>query len=80
MYVLQGQINELLSHVKLIEGSKKQSTQNYRIDTDSEEDIKQFLKMEQDGVSQLINIVKCDLQAIKIINEGLQQMLQSNTH
>ncbi|CAH0553376.1 unnamed protein product [Brassicogethes aeneus] len=74
----KGQINELLSHVKMIEGSQKQYSQNYRVDADAQEEIKQFLKMEQNGISQLINIINGDLQSIKIINEGLQQVVTNN--
>ncbi|XP_018565499.1 nucleoporin p54 [Anoplophora glabripennis] len=74
----KGQINELLSHVKMMEGTQKQNNQNYRIDADAQEEIKQFLKMQQNGIAQLINIINNDLQSIKIINEGMKQIVPSN--
>lgn len=72
---LQGQINELLSHVKMIESSAKQTTV-YQVNADSQDEIKQFLKLEQDGISQLINIVDTDLKSLQIITDGLKEMVQ----
>lgn len=61
-----------------MEGTQKQNNQNYRIDADAQEDIKQFLKMQQNGIGQLVNIINNDLQAIKIINEGMKQIVPGN--
>lgn len=61
-----------------MEGTQKQSNQNYRIDADAQEEIKQFLKMQQNGIGQLINIINNDLQSIKIINEGMKQIVPGN--
>ncbi|KAJ8921691.1 hypothetical protein NQ315_010601 [Exocentrus adspersus] len=74
----KGQINELLSHVKMMEGCQKQNNHNYRLDAEAQEEIKQFLKMQQNGIAQLINIINNDLQAIKIMNEGMKQMVPSS--
>ncbi|XP_050305929.1 nucleoporin p54 isoform X2 [Anthonomus grandis grandis] len=71
----KGQINELLSHVKLLETSAKQSG-CYRIDADAQEDIRQFLKMEQSGISQLVNIVNNDIKALQIISDGYKELLE----
>ncbi|XP_030765528.1 nucleoporin p54-like [Sitophilus oryzae] len=70
----KGQINELLSHVKMIENSQKQTEANYRIDADAQDEIKQFLKMEQHGITQLINIINNDMKSLKIITDGLKQL------
>ncbi|KAJ8979279.1 hypothetical protein NQ317_009893 [Molorchus minor] len=56
----------------------KQFKSRYLIDADALEDIKQFLKMQQSGIAQLINIVNTDMQSLKIIKEGLQQGVQGN--
>ncbi|XP_060524640.1 nucleoporin p54 [Cylas formicarius] len=72
----KGQINELLSHVKMIETTQKQSEQKYRLDAEAQDEIKQFLKMEQHGISQLISIINNDMQALKLITEGLKEMEQ----
>ncbi|KAJ8934338.1 hypothetical protein NQ314_013379 [Rhamnusium bicolor] len=74
----KGQINELLSNVKMLEGTQKQNNQNYRIDAEAQEEIKQFLRMEQSGIAQLINIINNDLESIKIINEGMNRIMPNN--
>ncbi|KAH1022783.1 hypothetical protein HUJ04_012128 [Dendroctonus ponderosae] len=71
----KGQINELLSHVKMIESSAKQ-TNLYQVNADAQDEIKQFLKLEQNGISQLINIVDTDLKSLQIITDGLKELVQ----
>ncbi|KAF7264536.1 hypothetical protein GWI33_023079, partial [Rhynchophorus ferrugineus] len=71
-----GQINELLSHVKMIENSQKQSETNYRIDADAQDEIKQFLRMEQYGITQLISIINNDMKCLKIISTGLRELAE----
>lgn len=56
----------------------KQTEQTYRVDSEAQDEIKEFLTMEQNGINQLVSIVNSDLQAIKIMNDGMQQMLQNN--
>ncbi|KAG5878395.1 hypothetical protein JTB14_022675 [Gonioctena quinquepunctata] len=70
----KGQVNELLSNVKLMEGAQKQAGHSYRLDSESQEEIKQLLRMEQGGIGQLINVIKTDLEALNIINLGLKQI------
>ncbi|XP_076253701.1 nuclear pore complex protein Nup54 [Rhynchophorus ferrugineus] len=72
----KGQINELLSHVKMIENSQKQSETNYRIDADAQDEIKQFLRMEQYGITQLISIINNDMKCLKIISTGLRELAE----
>lgn len=62
----------------MMEGSHKQNNQRYRIDAEAQDEIKQLLKMEQNGIAQLINIVNSDLQALSIINEGFKQIIQNS--
>lgn len=78
VYYLQGQVNELLANVKMMEGTQKQNSQQYRIDVEAQDEIKQLLKMEQGGIGQLINIIHTDLQTLNIISEGMKQILQNN--
>nr|CAH7743766.1 unnamed protein product [Callosobruchus chinensis] len=75
----KGQLNELLSNVKMIEGGQKQNNMQYRLDTEAQEEIRQLLKMEHNGIAQLVNIIKSDLQALNIIQEGMKQMVQSHS-
>lgn len=46
----------------------------YKIDPNVQEDIKQFLSMEQNGISHLISIVNEDMKHLKIVSEGLLSM------
>ncbi|XP_018334556.1 probable nucleoporin Nup54 [Agrilus planipennis] len=69
----RGLLNELLSYVKLT-GGFVIPKENYRIDSSALDDIKQFLRMQQNGISQLVNIINLDLQALKTINDGLKDL------
>ncbi|XP_057668098.1 nucleoporin p54 [Diorhabda carinulata] len=69
----KGQVNEILSNIKMLAGRYKQSCPSYRLDAEAQEEIKQFLKMEQSGIAQLINIIQTDLKVLNIINDGLKQ-------
>lgn len=61
----------------MIENSQKQSeTTNYRIDADAQDEIKQFLKMEQYGITQLIDIINNDMKCLKIISTGLRELIE----
>lgn len=62
-----------------MEGTPKQNNQQYRIDADAQDEIKQLLKMQQGGIGQLINIIHTDLQTLNIISEGMKQILQGNS-
>ncbi|CAH2002285.1 unnamed protein product [Acanthoscelides obtectus] len=75
----KGQLNELLSNVKMIEGSQKQIAVQYRLDTEAQEEIKQLLKMEHNGIAQLVNIIKGDLHALNTIQEGMKQMVPNHS-
>nr|CAI5859905.1 unnamed protein product [Callosobruchus analis] len=75
----KGQLNELLSNVKMIEGGQKQNNMQYRLDTEAQEEIKQLLRMEHNGIAQLVNIIKSDLQALSIIQEGMKQILPTHS-
>lgn len=61
-----------------MEGNQKQNSQQYRIDAEAQDEIKQLLKMEQSGIAQLINIINTDLQSLNIISDGMKQILQNN--
>ncbi|XP_066138209.1 probable nucleoporin Nup54 [Euwallacea fornicatus] len=71
----KGQINELLSHVKLLENTTKPHSQ-YRVDADAQDEIKQFLRMEQNGISQLIDIVNTDQKSLEIVKSGMKELAE----
>ncbi|CAG9859370.1 unnamed protein product [Phyllotreta striolata] len=69
----KGQVNELLSNIKMMAGCYKQASPSYRLDGEAEEEIKNLLKIEQTGISELIKIIQTDLKALNIIYDGLKQ-------
>lgn len=56
---------------------KIQTGEQYKMEPGVQEDIKQFLKMEQNGISHLVEIINNDLRDLKIISEGMNQILQA---
>ncbi|KAL3280106.1 hypothetical protein HHI36_017612 [Cryptolaemus montrouzieri] len=73
----KGQLIELMSCVKTVGNIGRQYNEHYNIDPQVQEDIKQFLQMEQTGISHLINIINTDLEALKIISDGMNQFLKT---
>jgi len=72
----KGKVNELLSCTKVQSTFDLNGRQeNYTVDPKAQEDIKQFLTMEQNGISHLVNIVNQDLKDLKIISEGMSEVL-----
>lgn len=53
------------------------SNERYKMEPDSQDDIKQFLKMEQNGIAHLVKIINTDLKNLKIISDGLVKMQTS---
>lgn len=49
--------------------------EKYKMDPKAQDDIKQFLKMEQDGIQHLINIINKDMKDLKIICDGLSKVM-----
>lgn len=72
----KGQLHEILAHIRTVNNIGPHS-ESYKIDPQVQEDIKQFLQMEQTGISHLVAIINNDLQALKIITEGMNQMLKT---
>lgn len=46
------------------------------MDTKAQEDIKQFLHMQQQGIAELVKIVNEDLKDLKTIQDGLHEVVQ----
>lgn len=49
--------------------------EKYKMEPKAQDDIKQFLKMEQNGIAHLVNIINQDLQDLKIISDGMQDLV-----
>lgn len=72
----QGQIRDLLANVKFINLSNRPPQEMYKMDSKAQEDIKQFLQMQQQGIAELVKIVHDDLRDLKIIQDGLNEANQ----
>ncbi|KAK5650352.1 hypothetical protein RI129_001381 [Pyrocoelia pectoralis] len=72
----KGQLHEIRCCIELCEIPESAQNQRYQMDVQVQEDIKQFLKMEQNGIAQLIKIINSDLKSLKLISDGLEKMLK----
>lgn len=50
----------------------------YKMDPKAQEDIKQFLMMQQQGISELVKIINEDLKDLKVIHDGLNEVIHMN--
>lgn len=72
--MFQGHINELISCLKVTSTLNLPNNEQYKLEPQAQEDIKQFLRMEQDGIAHLIHIINNDMMALKKISEGMTQL------
>lgn len=54
---------------------KVQTNEHYQVDPNVQQDIKQFLKMEQNGINHLVDIINNDLKDLKIITDGMKELI-----
>uniref|UniRef100_A0A4W3H6W0 54 kDa nucleoporin n=1 Tax=Callorhinchus milii TaxID=7868 RepID=A0A4W3H6W0_CALMI len=70
----KGRLNELMSQIRMqnhVGGVK--SEERYSVDGDLLGEIKQHLKLQQEGLSHLISVLKEDLEDVKLIEHGLSE-------
>ncbi|XP_061589666.1 nucleoporin p54 isoform X2 [Cololabis saira] len=68
----KGRLNELMSQIRMQNHfGAVRSEERYSVDEDLLRQIKQHLKQQQDGLSHLINVIKDDLEDIKLVEHGL---------
>lgn len=53
-----------------------QTSERYNMDPTVQEDIKQFLQMQQNGINHLVEIINTDLSHLKTIRDGMQELIQ----
>ncbi|KAF2900896.1 hypothetical protein ILUMI_05301 [Ignelater luminosus] len=70
----KGQLHEIKCRMNLMEFPNTQNYERYKMEPNVQEDIKQFLKMEQNGIAHLINIINTDMKHLKIIADGLAKL------
>lgn len=75
----KGRLSELLSQIRMQrQDPAPKEMERYAMDPAMQEEIKQFMLMEQNGLSQLTDIVQADLNNILIMKEDLSRMLQGS--
>lgn len=70
-------MNELISTVKLMPERIKQPQPKFKLVPESQAELKEFLQMQQNGISKLVDIVKEDTAALNIMIEGMRQITQN---
>jgi len=75
----KGQLSELLSQMRMQrQEAAHREVERYTMDPAIQDDIKQFLVMEQNGMAHLIETIQNDMASLKIIKEGMTRLLQGH--
>lgn len=73
---LKGRLAELLSTIRMQrEKGEQKESERYTMDPTVQDDIKQFLRMQQDGMQHLVQTIQQDMADLKIIKEGMIKLL-----
>lgn len=73
-----GRLNELLCAVRLQRSSSAGTSQErYQLDPGAQEDVKQFLDLQQRGTAHLLDTARRDLAALNTISEGLARLVRA---
>ncbi|XP_046612237.1 nuclear pore complex protein Nup54 [Neodiprion virginianus] len=75
----KGRISEMLSQLRMRRHMDSQNHERYTMDPIAQDDIKTYLTMEQQGMSQLISTINADLECLKIIKDGMSDLLTSHS-
>ncbi|XP_044257771.1 nuclear pore complex protein Nup54 [Tribolium madens] len=75
----KGQLNELISTVKLMENTSRPPQPRYKLVQESQAELKDFLQLQQNGISKLVEIVKEDMRSLNIMVDGMRQLMQNKT-
>lgn len=75
----KGRLNELLSQVRMQRNQWRSAgiANEYTLDKDSAEEMKNFLTMQQKAMALLIETVNKDLKDLKTIQDGMSKMIQA---
>ncbi|XP_032675966.1 nuclear pore complex protein Nup54-like isoform X1 [Odontomachus brunneus] len=75
----KGRISEMLSQLRMRRHIDIQNQERYTMDPIAQDDIKTYLSMEQQGMAQLIATINADLESLKIIKDGMSDLLMSQS-
>ncbi|RZF40093.1 hypothetical protein LSTR_LSTR002496 [Laodelphax striatellus] len=75
----KGRLSELLSQMRMQrqEATQRESSGGYVMDPTMQDDIRQYLMMEQNGMAHLIEVIQNDLHDLKLMKEGTKKLLSS---
>uniref|UniRef100_A0A674C7R9 54 kDa nucleoporin n=1 Tax=Salmo trutta TaxID=8032 RepID=A0A674C7R9_SALTR len=72
----KGRLNELMSQIRMQNHfGAVRAEERYSVDGDLLREIRQHLKQQQEGLSQLISVIKDDVEDLKLIEHGLLDRL-----
>ncbi|KAJ7986778.1 hypothetical protein DPEC_G00331910 [Dallia pectoralis] len=72
----KGRLNELMSQIRMQNHfGASRSEERYSVDGDLLREIRQHLKQQQEGLSQLISVIKDNVEDIKLIEHGLLERI-----
>ncbi|XP_067000209.2 nuclear pore complex protein Nup54 [Anabrus simplex] len=75
----KGRLGELLALMRCrSQESTEKDVERYSMDPAVQDDIKQFLIMEQNGMAHLIDTIQSDLASLKIMKDGMTSLLQGH--
>nr|CAD7432914.1 unnamed protein product [Timema monikensis] len=75
----KGRLSELLSQIRMVKQEVAQKeVEKYTMDETVQDEVRQYLAMEQNGMAQLINIIQADMADLTTIKNGMMRMLQGN--
>nr|CAD7205833.1 unnamed protein product [Timema douglasi] len=75
----KGRLSELLSQIRMVKQEVAQKeVEKYTMDEIVQDEVRQYLAMEQNGMAQLINIIQADMADLTTIKNGMMRMLQGN--
>ncbi|KYQ57565.1 putative nucleoporin Nup54 [Trachymyrmex zeteki] len=75
----KGRISEMLSQLRMRRHIDIQNQERYTMDPIAQDDIKAYLSMEQQGMAQLISTINADLESLKVIKDGMSELLMSQS-
>lgn len=75
----KGRISEMLSQLRMRRHIDIQNQERYTMDPIAQDDIKAYLSMEQQGMAQLISTINADLESLKVIKDGMSELLVSQS-
>ncbi|XP_070552255.1 nuclear pore complex protein Nup54-like [Ptychodera flava] len=72
----KGRLNEMMSQIRMqSQASAARNEARYSIDLALQEEIKQHLKQQQEGIRHLINVIKDDVEDLQLVENGLSDII-----